>query len=259
MNKSDIATFLSGIKMAVMATINSDGSPHLSPNWYYYDDHQLFFVTTKERKKFYNLERDQRMSVCVYEPPLASDYVVVQGTANVDDLVPTSELWGIARLVIERYVNDTVAVTGANSTFQATTEAVQGAQNEVDAAIHLLQNNDIAVLHCVSTYPTPPEELNLNVLKTFQKNYPNLIIGYSGHETGLSTTYAAVALGAKIVERHITLARAMWGTDHSASIEPQGLKTLVSNIRDIEVAMGDGIKNITAGELPIREKLRRVQ
>ena len=105
MNKSDIATFLSGIKMAVMATINSDGSPHLSPNWYYYDDQQLFFVTTKERKKFYNLERDQRMSVCVYEPPLASDYVVVQGTANVDDLAPTSELWGIARLVIERYVN----------------------------------------------------------------------------------------------------------------------------------------------------------
>ena len=93
MNKSDIATFLSGIKIAVMATINSDGSPHLSPNWYYYDDQQLFFVTTKERKKFYNLERDQRMSVCVYEPPLASDYVVVQGTANVDDLVPTSELW----------------------------------------------------------------------------------------------------------------------------------------------------------------------
>ena len=105
MNKSDIATFLSGIKMAVMATINSDGSPHLSPNWYYYDGEQLFFVTTKERKKFYNLKRDQRMSVCVYEPPLASDYVVVQGTASVDDLVPTSKLWGIARLVIERYVD----------------------------------------------------------------------------------------------------------------------------------------------------------
>ena len=132
-------------------------------------------------------------------------------------------------------------------------------QQEVDDAINLLSDTQLAILHCVSTYPTPPEELNLNVLKTFQKNYPNLIVGYSGHETGLSTTYAAVALGAKIVERHITLDRAMWGTDHSASIEPQGLKTLVSNIRDIEVAMGDGIKNITAGELPIREKLRRVQ
>ena len=99
MDNADILAFLSGIQMAVMATINSDGSPHLSPNWYYYDGEQLFFVTTKERKKFYNLERDQRMSVCVYEPPLASDYVVVQGTANVDDLVPTSNRPILRRLL----------------------------------------------------------------------------------------------------------------------------------------------------------------
>ena len=132
-------------------------------------------------------------------------------------------------------------------------------QEEVDEAINTLNKNDLAVLHCVSTYPTQPEELNLNVIKTYQKKYPNIIIGYSGHETGLSTTYAAVAIGAKIIERHITLDRAMWGTDHSASVEPQGLKSLVSNIRDIESAMGNGIKEVTKGELPIREKLRRVQ
>ena len=105
MEAQDVTNFLSGIKMAVMATINSDGSPHLSPNWYYYDGEQLFFVTTKERRKFYNLKRDQRISVCVYEPPLASDYVVMQGPAIIDDLVPTSNLWGTARLVIERYVD----------------------------------------------------------------------------------------------------------------------------------------------------------
>ena len=105
MDARDGNDFLPGIKMVVMATINNDGSPHLSPNWYYYDGAQLFFVTTKERKKFFNLKRDQRMAVCVYEPPLASDYVVVQGTATIDDLVPTSELWGTARLVIERYVD----------------------------------------------------------------------------------------------------------------------------------------------------------
>ena len=132
-------------------------------------------------------------------------------------------------------------------------------QEEVDEAINTLNKNDLAVLHCVSTYPTQPEELNLNVIKTYQKKYPNIIIGYSGHETGLSTTYAAVAIGAKIIERHITLDRSMWGTDHSASVEPQGLKSLVSNIRDIESAMGNGIKEVTKGELPIREKLRRVQ
>ena len=132
-------------------------------------------------------------------------------------------------------------------------------QEEVDEAINTFNKNDLAVLHCVSTYPTQPEELNLNVIKTYQKKYPNIIIGYSGHETGLSTTYAAVAIGAKIIERHITLDRAMWGTDHSASVEPQGLKSLVSNIRDIESALGNGIKEVTKGELPIREKLRRVQ
>ena len=105
MDARDVNEFLAGIKMAVMATINHDGSPHLSPNWYYYNEERLFFVTTKERKKFFNLKRDQRMSVCVYEPPLASDFVVVQGTSTIDDLVPTSELWGTARLVIERYVD----------------------------------------------------------------------------------------------------------------------------------------------------------
>ena len=104
MDGRDGNDFLPGIKMAVMATINNDGSPHLSPNWYYYDGAQLFFVTTKERKKFFNLKRDQRMAVCVYEPPLASDYVVVQGAATIDHLVPTSELWWAARLVIEKYV-----------------------------------------------------------------------------------------------------------------------------------------------------------
>ena len=111
----------------------------------------------------------------------------------------------------------------------------------------------------MSTNPTPPSELNLNVIRTFQEKYPEFIIGYSGHETGLSTTYAAVALGAKIIERHITMDRSMWGTDHSGSVEPQGLKTLVTNIRDIESSLGDGIKKVTDSEVPIREKLRRIQ
>ena len=100
MDKQEIDRFLSGIKMAVMATINKDGSPHLSPNWYYYDGDKLMFVTTKERLKFFNLRRDDRMSVCVYEPPLASDYVVFQGRATVDD----GDIWDDARKVIQRYV-----------------------------------------------------------------------------------------------------------------------------------------------------------
>ncbi|MEE2882080.1 MAG: PPOX class F420-dependent oxidoreductase [Chloroflexota bacterium] len=100
MEKKEIDQFLSGIKMAVMATINKDGSPHLSPNWYYYDGERLSFVTTKERLKFFNLRRDDRMSVCVYEPPLASNYVVIQGRATIDD----GDIWEDARLIIQRYV-----------------------------------------------------------------------------------------------------------------------------------------------------------
>ncbi len=101
MDQKEITEFLSGIKMAVMATVNRDGSPHLSPNWYYYDGARLHFVTTKERLKFFNLRRDDRMSVCVYEPPLASDYVVVQGRATIDD----QDIWETAREVVKRYVD----------------------------------------------------------------------------------------------------------------------------------------------------------
>ena len=105
MDIREVSKFLAGTQIAVMATVNSDGSPHLSPNWYYFDGERLYFVTTRERRKFFNLKRDRRISVCVYEPPLASDYVVMQGPAIIDDLVPTSNLWGTARLVIERYVD----------------------------------------------------------------------------------------------------------------------------------------------------------
>ena len=103
MDKQEISEFLEGIKMAVMATINRDGSPHLSPNWYYYDGERLSFVTTKERLKYFNLRRDDRMSVCVYEPPLASEYVVFQGRAAIEDSADT-DIWDGARKIIQRYV-----------------------------------------------------------------------------------------------------------------------------------------------------------
>jgi N-acetylneuraminate synthase len=83
-------------------------------------------------------------------------------------------------------------------------------------------------------------------------------VGYSGHEVGLASSFAAVALGACMVERHITLDRAMWGTDQSASVEPQGLMKLVRDIRVIEDSLGDGVKKVSADEVPIMKKLRRV-
>ncbi len=100
MNQQEINRFLADTRIAVMATINRDGSPQLTPNWYYYDGTRLTFVTTKERVKYFNLRRDSRVSVCIYDSPLASEYVVIQGRASIND----EEIWEDARHIISRYV-----------------------------------------------------------------------------------------------------------------------------------------------------------
>jgi len=130
---------------------------------------------------------------------------------------------------------------------------------EIDEAVSALSNTQLLLCHCNSTYPCPPEDLNLFFIQALQAKFPDIPVGYSGHEVGLPTTIAAVALGACFIERHITLDRTMWGTDQSASIEPLGLKMLVNHIRTVEVALGDGIKRVTEGEISIRDKLRKVK
>lgn len=129
---------------------------------------------------------------------------------------------------------------------------------EVDLAVQTLGTERLLVAHANSTYPCPPELLNLRVIQTLRERYPGCPVGYSGHETGLAPTWAAVALGATFVERHVTLDRAMWGSDQAASVEMAGLGRLVANIRDIERALGDGVKRVYDSELPARRKLRRV-
>jgi N-acetylneuraminate synthase len=128
---------------------------------------------------------------------------------------------------------------------------------EIDHAVELLGRDDLIVAHTTSTYPSAIDELNLRVVTTLAQRY-DVPIGYSGHEVGLPTTLAAVVLGACLVERHITLDRAMWGSDQAASVEPHGISRLVRDIRAIERALGDGTKRVWDSELPIREKLRRV-
>jgi N-acetylneuraminate synthase len=127
--------------------------------------------------------------------------------------------------------------------------------DEIDHAVSLFDKSRLLITHATSTYPCSPDELNLRVMATLRNRY-NVPVGYSGHETGLQTTVAAVALGASIIERHITLDRAMWGTDQAASVEPAGLHRLVRDIRVVERAFGDGVKRVYASELPIRAKLR---
>ncbi|WP_411720484.1 N-acetylneuraminate synthase family protein [Mycetocola sp.] len=137
------------------------------------------------------------------------------------------------------------------STGMSTTE-------QIDRAVSLLDPSTLAVLHATSTYPLPPEEANLRMIPALAERYPGIPIGYSGHERGLQISLAAVALGACIVERHITLDRAMWGSDHAASLEPHGFSTLVRDIRILEEALGDGVKRVFPGELAPLAKLRRV-
>ena len=128
---------------------------------------------------------------------------------------------------------------------------------EIDKTVGWLREEDceFALLHCNSTYPAPLEELNLQCIKTLRDRY-DCEVGYSGHEFRLGTTVSSVYLGATIVERHITLDRTMWGSDHLASIEPQGLIKLVKGIRELEIALGDGVKKLYDGEMPARKKLR---
>ena len=127
---------------------------------------------------------------------------------------------------------------------------------EIEAAINLLSTDNLLIAHSTSTYPCPPEELNLRMIQTLQHRY-DCPVGYSGHEVGLQATFAAVTLGADFIERHITLDRAMWGSDQAASVEPWGLMRLVRDIRVIENALGDGQKRVYPSELKARQKLRR--
>ena len=130
-------------------------------------------------------------------------------------------------------------------------------EEEIDEAVNILKDHakDYAILHCNSSYPAPIEELNLSCIKTLNDKY-NCEVGYSGHEFRLGTTVAAVYLGATIIERHVTLDRTMWGSDHMASVEPQGLFKLVSGIRELEKSYGNGNICVTETEKKVRKKLR---
>jgi len=130
-------------------------------------------------------------------------------------------------------------------------------QEEIDGAVEVLGTEDLGIMHATSTYPCSTDELNLRMITTLREKY-DCPIGYSGHEQGLPTTVAAVVLGACMIERHITLDRSMWGSDQSASLAPIGLLRLVRHIREVETALGDGIKQLYDSEVPIKAKLRRV-
>jgi N-acetylneuraminate synthase len=137
------------------------------------------------------------------------------------------------------------------STGMSTMEQIQEAVEVLDDHVPW------ALMHTTSSYPSPTEEINLKMIAALRERF-DCVVGYSGHELGLQVSLAAVAMGADLLERHITLDRAMWGSDQAASVEPGGLARLVRDIRVIEVARGDGIKRVYDSELPVMQRLRRV-
>lgn len=130
--------------------------------------------------------------------------------------------------------------------------------DEIDDAVRILEkdsNGNYILMHTNSAYPAPLEDLNLNIIKTLKSRY-NCIVGYSGHEYDLEPSVVAVTLGAKIIERHITLDHAMWGSDQAASLEIHAMSFLIRRIENIDTMMGDGFKRIMPSERTVREKLR---
>ena len=130
--------------------------------------------------------------------------------------------------------------------------------DEVDAAVEVLGRDQLVLMHCTSTYPSEPGELNLRAIPALAERY-GVPVGYSGHEVGLAATVGAAALGAAVIERHLTLDRAMWGSDQAASVEPHGFARLVKDVIAVERALGDGVKRVYDSELPALRKLRRVR
>lgn len=129
--------------------------------------------------------------------------------------------------------------------------------DQIDHAVEVLGTDALVILHACSTYPAQYSELNLRVIPMLRDRYA-VPVGYSGHETGIASSVAAAALGACVVERHVTMDRSLWGSDHAASLEPNGITRVVRDIRLVEAALGDGVKAVQDSEIPIMQKLRRV-
>jgi len=165
--------------------------------------------------------------------------------------IPSAKLTDHKLLAAARYTGKPVILSTGMSTLDEIDEAVKILTYPVNHT-----DGKLVLLHCTSTYPTIESELNLRCIITLKERY-GLPVGYSGHEKGLATTIAAVALGAGVIERHITLDRTAFGTDQAASVETAGFRRLVRDIRSVEQALGDGNKVLYDSELPIKAKLRR--
>ena len=213
-------------------------------------------MTYFEYKKRIEFEQPEFEQIDAYAKKIGIDWFASPWDVPSVDFLESFDV--PCQKIASACLTDSELITAVNKT-KTTTILSTGMSSieEIDKAVSLLNNVPLAIAQATSTYPAEASELNLRAIQTFAEKY-KVPVGYSGHERGLQVTIAAVALGATFIERHITLDRSMWGTDHSASLEPEGLKKLVRDIRIIELALGDGKKKVYDSEIPIRAKLRRV-
>ncbi len=213
-------------------------------------------MTYFEYKKRIEFEQNEFEQIDAYAKKIGIDWF-----ASPWDVPSVNFLEGFnvpCQKIASACLTDSELLTAINKTKTTTILSTgMSSMQEIDKAVSLLNDVPLAIAQATSTYPAEASELNLRAIQTFAEKY-KVPVGYSGHERGLQVTIAAVALGATFIERHITLDRSMWGTDHSASLEPEGLKKLVRDIRVVELALGDGKKKVYESEIPIRAKLRRV-
>ena len=213
-------------------------------------------MTYFEYKKRIEFEQPEFEQIDAYAKKIGIDWFASPWDVPSVDFLESFDV--PCQKIASACLTDSELLTAVNKT-KTTTILSTGMSSieEIDKAVSLLNNVPLAIAQATSTYPAEASELNLRTIQTFAEKY-KVPVGYSGHERGLQVTIAAVALGATFIERHITLDRSMWGNDHSASLEPEGLKKLVRDIRIIELALGDGKKKVYDSEIPIRAKLRRV-
>ncbi|MBA7568304.1 N,N'-diacetyllegionaminic acid synthase [subsurface metagenome] len=183
----------------------------------------------------------------------------------------TASVWDIERLNFltqfdipfikipsAKITNDELIIESAKTQIPLCISTGMSTVEEIDKAVNLAKKygKPPVVMHCNSSYPTPHDEVNLNVIRFLADRYPDCIIGYSGHEKGLEPTVIAIALGAKVIERHITLSHDMWGTDQESSLEVLAMDMLKKRSKDVRIILGSDKKTITKSEIPIRLTLR---
>jgi N-acetylneuraminate synthase len=215
------------------------------------------YITYLEYRYKVEFDEEQYCEIDRYCKEKKIDWMVsVWDEASVDFMekfvtpaykIPSASLTDHNLLKYVRKTNRPVIISSGMSTME-----------QIKRAVEVLGEKNLVVMHSTSSYPCRPEELNLKMIETLRKGFPSIPVGYSGHEVGLVPSVIAVALGACLVERHITLDRAMWGSDQAASVEPIGFERLVKYIRLAEASLGDGVKRVYESEKTAMRKLRRV-